>query len=93
VVEAVAEPVAVEIARTLPVPVIGIGASPACDGQVLVAEDMLGLFPDFTPKFVKRYGGMAEHIGDAVAAYAAAVRDRSFPGPEHCFAARAAETV
>ena len=93
VVEAVAEPLAAEIARTVPVPVIGIGASPACDGQVLVAEDLLGLFPDFTPKFVKRYGDLADAVGDAAAAYAAEVRTRAFPGPEHCFAVRRTATV
>ena len=93
VVEAVAEPVAAEIAKTAPVPVIGIGASPACDGQVLVTEDLLGLFPDFTPKFVKRYGDLADAVGDAAAAYAEEVRSRTFPGPEHCFAMRRAATV
>jgi 3-methyl-2-oxobutanoate hydroxymethyltransferase len=93
VVEAVAEPLAAEIARSIPVPAIGIGASPACDGQVLVAEDMLGLFPDFTPKFVKRYGDLAGAVGEAVAAYAAEVRARRFPGPEHCFAVRGTAAV
>ena len=88
VVEAVAEPLAAEIARTIPIPVIGIGASPACDGQVLVTEDLLGLFPDFTPKFVKRYGDLADAVSGAAAAYAAEVRSRTFPGPEHCFAVR-----
>ena len=93
VVEAVAEPVAADIARAVPVPVIGIGASPACDGQVLVTEDLLGLFPDFTPKFVKRYGDLADAVGDAAAAYAGEVRSRTFPGPAHCFAMRRAATV
>jgi 3-methyl-2-oxobutanoate hydroxymethyltransferase len=93
VVEAVAEPVAVEIARTVPVPIIGIGASRACDGQVLVAEDMLGLFPGFTPKFVRRFADMAALVDEAAAAYAEEVRARTFPGPEQCFAVRSAAAV
>jgi 3-methyl-2-oxobutanoate hydroxymethyltransferase len=54
---------------------------------------MLGLFPDFTPKFVKRYGDLAGAVGEAVAAYAAEVRARRFPGPEHCFAVRGTAAV
>jgi 3-methyl-2-oxobutanoate hydroxymethyltransferase len=61
------------------VPTIGIGASPACDGQVLVAEDMLGLF-DWAPKFVRRYADLKAEIGRAVEQYAADVRARRFPG-------------
>jgi len=87
VVEGVMEPVAREITDVVPVPTIGIGASPECDGQVLVSEDLLGLFSDFTPKFVKRYAELGDEIGKAAAAYAADVRARRFPAAEHCFVA------
>jgi 3-methyl-2-oxobutanoate hydroxymethyltransferase len=63
----------------VPCPTIGIGASPRCDGQVLVTDDLLGLF-ERTPRFVKRYADLATTIGAAAAAYAAEVRARSFPG-------------
>jgi 3-methyl-2-oxobutanoate hydroxymethyltransferase len=85
VIEGTVEPVARQITETLAIPTIGIGASPACDGQVLVTEDVLGLFSDFTPRFVKRYAELSAPVGEAVAAYAADVRERRFPGPEHCF--------
>ncbi|WP_112663619.1 3-methyl-2-oxobutanoate hydroxymethyltransferase [Microvirga flavescens] len=85
VVEAVAEPLGREITQSIPIPTIGIGASPACDGQVLVLEDMLGLSP-WVPKFVKRYGELGSHIADAVEAYAKDVRSRAFPGSEHTYA-------
>jgi len=84
VIENVVEPLAREITEQLPVPTIGIGASPACDGQVLVVDDMLGMFTAFKPRFVKRYGQMAEVIDAAVARYALEVRDRVFPSTEHC---------
>ncbi|HEY4030539.1 MAG TPA: 3-methyl-2-oxobutanoate hydroxymethyltransferase [Caulobacteraceae bacterium] len=79
VVEGVAEALAREITEAVSVPTIGIGASPACDGQVLVAEDMLGLF-DWSPKFVRRYADLKGEIGRAVEQYAADVRARRFPG-------------
>ncbi|MEX0809131.1 MAG: 3-methyl-2-oxobutanoate hydroxymethyltransferase [Dongiaceae bacterium] len=85
VVEGVVEPLAREITETVAPPVIGIGASPSCDGQVLVSEDMLGLFDVFKPKFVRRYAELGAAIGEAAAAYAGDVRARRFPGPEHCF--------
>lgn len=84
VLEGVTEPLAREITEKLPVPTIGIGASPACDGQVLVTEDILGLFSDFTPRFVRRYADLGPDISRAVAAYAEDVQARRFPGPEHC---------
>ena len=68
------------------VPTIGIGAGAACDGQILVVDDLLGMFEDFRPKFVKRYATLGSAAGEAIAAYAAEVRARSFPGPEHAFA-------
>jgi 3-methyl-2-oxobutanoate hydroxymethyltransferase len=88
VVEGTMEPVARAITNAVPVPTIGIGASPACDGQVLVIDDVLGLFSDFTPKFVKRYAELAPEIEQAVKAYADEVRSRAFPGDEHCFGAK-----
>lgn len=80
VIEAVREDVAADVARQSRVPVIGIGASADCDGQILVTEDMAGLFPDFTPAFVRRYGALAGALDAAVAGYAADVRARRFPG-------------
>jgi 3-methyl-2-oxobutanoate hydroxymethyltransferase len=88
VVEAVVEPLAREITSAVPVPTIGIGASPECDGQVLVTEDMAGLFAEFTPKFVKRYAELGEGLATAAEAYASDVRARRFPAPEHCFATK-----
>ncbi len=85
VVEGVIEPVGREITGSVAVPTIGIGASPSCDGQVLVTEDLAGLFAEFTPRFVRRYAELGEALGEAVAAYAEDVRARRFPGPEHCF--------
>jgi 3-methyl-2-oxobutanoate hydroxymethyltransferase len=90
VLEAIAEPLAAQITRDVAIPTIGIGASPACDGQVLVLEDMLGLSP-WTPKFVKRYTSLGPAIETAVASYAAEVRSRRFPGPEHVYAVRKTE--
>ena len=85
VVEGVIEPVGGEITDLVPVPTIGIGASPRCDGQVLVTEDAVGLFSDFTPRFVRRYADLGDALDEAAAAYARDVRARRFPGPEHCF--------
>jgi 3-methyl-2-oxobutanoate hydroxymethyltransferase len=84
VVEAVAEPLAAEITREIAIPTIGIGASPACDGQVLVLEDMLGLSP-WVPKFVKRYTNLGPSIEAAVSAYAEEVRSRAFPAAAHVY--------
>ena len=84
VVEAVAEPLARRITEIVSVPTIGIGASNACDGQVLVLEDMLGLSP-WVPKFVKRYGNLGPGIEAALQDYAREVRSRAFPGPEHVY--------
>jgi 3-methyl-2-oxobutanoate hydroxymethyltransferase len=87
VVEAVAEPLGKRITEQVAIPTIGIGASVACDGQVLVLEDMLGLSPR-VPKFVKRYGSLGPGIEAAVADYARDVRARAFPGPEHTYPMR-----
>ena len=78
VIEGVVEPIAIAATQAVSCPTIGIGASAHCDGQVLVTEDMLGMF-ERVPRFVKKYGDMADIIGKTVAEYAAEVRDRSFP--------------
>jgi 3-methyl-2-oxobutanoate hydroxymethyltransferase len=85
VIEAVAEPLAARITAQIPIPTIGIGASAACDGQILVLEDMLGLSPR-VPKFVRRYGQLGPSIEAAVESYAADVRARAFPGPDNVYA-------
>src|SRR6187431_1567889 len=84
VIEAVAEPLARKLAAAVVIPTIGIGASVACDGQILVLEDMLGLSPR-VPKFVKRYGTLGPGIERAISDYASEVRTRTFPGPEHVY--------
>jgi 3-methyl-2-oxobutanoate hydroxymethyltransferase len=84
VVEGVLEDIARQVTTSVAVPIIGIGASPQCDGQVLVTEDMLGLF-ERTPRFVKRYADLASEIGEAAAAYAAEVRSRSFPTADQTY--------
>ena len=84
VVEGVMESIATDIARAVSAPVIGIGASAECDGQVLVTEDMLGLF-ERTPRFVKRYDDLATRIGAAAASYAEEVRARSFPTADQTY--------
>lgn len=76
------------ITAALDIPTIGIGAGPDCDGQILVIDDMLGLFADFKPKFVKRYATLADDAAKALALYADEVRERVFPGPEHSFGER-----
>jgi 3-methyl-2-oxobutanoate hydroxymethyltransferase len=80
----VAEPLARKLTAAVRIPTIGIGASVACDGQILVLEDMLGL-SSRVPKFVKRFGDLGPGIEKAVADYAADVRARAFPGPEHVY--------
>ena len=85
VLEKVPEGLAGQITAALAIPTIGIGAGVNCDGQVLVVDDMLGLFTDFRPKFVKRYAELGKAADEAIAAYAADVRARVFPGPEHSF--------
>ena len=84
VLEAIAEPLAEKITRDIPIPTIGIGASPACDGQILVMEDMLGLSPR-VPKFVKEFGKVGAAIEGAIRSYAEEVRARNFPAPENTY--------
>jgi 3-methyl-2-oxobutanoate hydroxymethyltransferase len=84
VVEGVLEEIAAEVTRAVACPTIGIGASASCDGQVLVTEDMLGLF-ERTPRFVKRYDDMAARIEAAAIAFAGEVRGRAFPTEEQLY--------
>ncbi|MFN4169472.1 MAG: 3-methyl-2-oxobutanoate hydroxymethyltransferase, partial [Pannonibacter phragmitetus] len=86
VLEKVPDSLARQITQELAIPTIGIGASVDCDGQILVIDDMLGMFTAFRPRFVKRYAELGHTAEAAVAAYAEEVRARSFPGPEHVFA-------
>jgi 3-methyl-2-oxobutanoate hydroxymethyltransferase len=91
VLEKVPATLADEITAGISIPTIGIGASVGCDGQILVVDDMLGLFTAFKPKFVKRYGNLGEDGEAAIAAYAEEVRNRRFPAPEHVFSDKAPE--
>jgi 3-methyl-2-oxobutanoate hydroxymethyltransferase len=84
VIEGVVEPIAIALTQTLEIPTIGIGGSAQCDGQVLVTEDMLGMF-ERVPRFVKRYAEISAVISDAAAHYAAEVRARTFPGVEQTY--------
>jgi len=85
VVECTAEAVGRQVAEALQIPVIGIGASPACDGQILVTEDMLGMSGARVPRFVKQFAQLGADIEQAAARYAEEVRAGTFPAPEHCF--------
>jgi 3-methyl-2-oxobutanoate hydroxymethyltransferase len=86
VLELMPAPLASTITQAVAVPTIGIGAGPACDGQVLVLHDMLGLNDRFAAKFVKRYAALADDVRGAVQRFAAEVREGRYPGPEHSFA-------
>lgn len=86
VLEKVPVGLAARITQSLDIPTIGIGAGVDCDGQVLVVDDMLGLFTEFRPKFVKRYADLGALADQAIATYAAEVRAKTFPAPEHGFA-------
>jgi len=90
VLEGVAEKVASDITAELTIPTIGIGASVACDGQILVTEDMLGLNGEQVPRFVKRYADLANDVSKAVEHYAADVRGGTFPEDKHCFGVKPA---
>ena len=87
VLEGVMEEIAIEATRAVACPTIGIGASAQCDGQILVTDDMMGLF-ERTPRFVKRFGDLASEIGAAAQAYAADVRTRAFPTPDQTYHAK-----
>jgi len=86
VLEGVPAELAGMITRRVGIPTIGIGAGPQCDGQVQVFHDMLGLYPDFTPKHAKRYANLGQAVQDAVQAYAQEVREGGFPGSHHSVA-------
>lgn len=88
VLEGVDSLLAEKVTSILGIPTIGIGASPACDGQVLVIDDVLGLFPEFTPRFAKRYADVGKAISEAVMRYTEEVKTRRFPAKEHCFFAK-----
>jgi 3-methyl-2-oxobutanoate hydroxymethyltransferase len=85
VLEGIPSSLATEVSASLSIPTIGIGAGNGCDGQVLVMQDLLGLDDSFKPKFVKRYATLADPVREAFSAFAAEVRSRAFPGPEHSF--------
>ena len=85
VLEMVTESIDDQITQTVGIPTIGIGASAACDGQILVVDDLLGMFTDFTPKFVKQYARMGLDADKAIKEYAMDVKNRNFPAPEHVF--------
>ncbi len=85
VLECVPAPLAAYLTRSISIPTIGIGAGDGCDGQVLVFHDVLGLYGDFKPRFVKRYAEGGTLLGEALAGYVQEVRQRSFPAPEHSF--------
>src|ERR1051325_936135 len=85
VIEGTAESVARELTGAIAIPTIGIGGSPSCDGQILVTDDMLGLFAEFTPRFVKRYRRLGDAIREAVREYADEVRSGRFPAEEHTY--------
>jgi 3-methyl-2-oxobutanoate hydroxymethyltransferase len=85
VLELVPAPLASQITKSLAIPTIGIGAGPACDGQVLVLHDMLGLNDQFSAKFVKKYAALAEDVREAARVFVAEVREGRYPGPEHSF--------
>ena len=85
VLELIPAPLASQITKSVAIPTIGIGAGPACDGQVLVLHDMLGLNDRFAAKFVKRYATLAEDVREAARLFAAEVREGRYPGPEHSF--------
>ncbi|MCI6057977.1 MULTISPECIES: 3-methyl-2-oxobutanoate hydroxymethyltransferase [Anaerotignum] len=86
VLECVPAKLAELISKSISIPTIGIGAGAGCDGQILVYQDMLGLFSDFTPKFVKKYANVGEMMTQAFRDYIADVQEGSFPAPEHTFA-------
>ncbi|MCB9030220.1 MAG: 3-methyl-2-oxobutanoate hydroxymethyltransferase [Deltaproteobacteria bacterium] len=88
VIEGVPAELAADVTSMVSVPTIGIGAGPSCDGQILVTQDMLGMIPDFAPKFVKRYANLSQTIDQAVKSYIDEVSSSNFPGDEHSFVSK-----
>ncbi|MFH1777758.1 MAG: 3-methyl-2-oxobutanoate hydroxymethyltransferase [Candidatus Omnitrophota bacterium] len=91
VLECVPDKLAAMVTKSINIPTIGIGAGPECDGQVLVTNDMVGLFERFKPKFVKQYVNLSREITAAIGQYIKEVKDKKFPGPEHCFSIKEEE--
>jgi 3-methyl-2-oxobutanoate hydroxymethyltransferase len=91
VLEAIPAPIAARITETLSIPTIGIGAGPACDGQVLVIHDLIGLYDRFVPRFAKQYVNVGPLLKEALVRYREEVESGVFPGPEHSFAIEGAE--
>jgi 3-methyl-2-oxobutanoate hydroxymethyltransferase len=89
--EAIPPEVGRYISKTLEIPALSIGAGPYCDGQLLIVSDMIGQFQAFTPKFVKKYGNVAEMVTNAMKAYIADIRGGQFPTAEHCYQMMAGE--
>lgn len=87
-IEGIREPIARRVTELVAIPTIGIGASPACDGQVLVTEDILGLSSEYMPRFAKRYVNITEQISRAAEQFALEVKNGAFPQSEHCFTAK-----
>lgn len=85
VLECMPAELAAKVTAMVSIPTIGIGAGPGCDGQVLVFHDLLGLYPDFRPKFAKRYADLGDQVRKAIESYGKEVREGTFPGPEHSF--------
>lgn len=85
VLEGIPADLSTALSAEIPIPTIGIGAGPGCDGQVLVIQDMLGMFGDFQPRFVKRYASLGDTMQEAFQQYTRDVQDGTFPGPEHCY--------
>ncbi len=85
VLEKIPDPLARKITKKLQIPTVGIGASADCDGQILVVDDMMGMFQDFKPKFVKRYAALGDQVEACISDYADEVRARKFPAPEHVY--------
>lgn len=85
VLECVPEKLADKVTKELEIPTIGIGAGSGCDGQVLVYQDMLGMFSDFTPKFVKKFANVGQVMKEAFKSYIDEIQQGSFPSQEHCY--------
>lgn len=85
VLECMPAELAAKVTAAVSIPTIGIGAGPGCDGQVLVFHDLLGLYPDFRPKFAKRYADLGDQVRKAIETYTKEVREGTFPGAEHSF--------
>jgi 3-methyl-2-oxobutanoate hydroxymethyltransferase len=85
VLEGIPSDIAAKITQRLKIPTIGIGAGPACDGQILVLHDLLGLSQRHVPKFVKQYRQLAVEVRNGLSEYAEDVRSVRFPAPEHCY--------